>query len=444
MPRSLVSILAAMLAFASAAHAEFVLFTVTTTADTNDGACNADCSLREAIIAANAANGFDYISFAIPSEGGVVTITPSSPLPAITSPLLIDGETQLGGNCAALLPAVEIDGSSAGLGANGLVLDVGSDGSVIRGLAIGGFAGDGILVASNSGGIACNIIGADATGTVARANATGVAVTGSNTEIGGAGANQISGNVGAGIAVAGGNGTKVLRNVIGAPEGGSPTLANGGSGVLIDSASDCVVGAEGAGNTFRSNGAGGVWVSGNASQRDRISRNAMTGNGGEGIDLLGADFEDPIDPGDPDEGPNRLQNSPSIASATHDAGANELSVAYRVDTLPANAAYPLTVEFFRTDDGDEGAALLGTDVYDTTDQATGTPVSVTFTPAATIAAGQSIVATATDALGNTSEFPAFPTQVVPEPGALAAGLAAALALAARRRRVSERAERSAS
>ena len=40
-------------------------FTVTKTADTNDGACNADCSLREAVIAANNAAGADMIS--IPS-----------------------------------------------------------------------------------------------------------------------------------------------------------------------------------------------------------------------------------------------------------------------------------------------------------------------------------------------------------------------------------------
>ncbi|MCB0110943.1 MAG: Ig-like domain repeat protein, partial [Caldilineaceae bacterium] len=37
-------------------------FTVTKTPDTNDGACNADCSLREAIIAANAAPGADVIT----------------------------------------------------------------------------------------------------------------------------------------------------------------------------------------------------------------------------------------------------------------------------------------------------------------------------------------------------------------------------------------------
>ncbi len=38
-------------------------FVVTKTADTNDGACNADCSLREAVIAANAAAGADMITF---------------------------------------------------------------------------------------------------------------------------------------------------------------------------------------------------------------------------------------------------------------------------------------------------------------------------------------------------------------------------------------------
>src|SRR6476660_4175337 len=36
-------------------------FTVTKTADTADGACNADCSLREAITAANALAGADVI-----------------------------------------------------------------------------------------------------------------------------------------------------------------------------------------------------------------------------------------------------------------------------------------------------------------------------------------------------------------------------------------------
>ena len=46
-------------------------FTVTKTADTNDGSCSADCSLREAIIAANAAGGTNTIDL----PGGTYTLT---------------------------------------------------------------------------------------------------------------------------------------------------------------------------------------------------------------------------------------------------------------------------------------------------------------------------------------------------------------------------------
>ena len=40
-------------------------FVVTKTADTNDGVCNADCSLREAVVAANGAAGADMITFGL-------------------------------------------------------------------------------------------------------------------------------------------------------------------------------------------------------------------------------------------------------------------------------------------------------------------------------------------------------------------------------------------
>lgn len=40
-----------------------MIFTVTKTADTNDGACDADCSLREAVAAANASESDDTINF---------------------------------------------------------------------------------------------------------------------------------------------------------------------------------------------------------------------------------------------------------------------------------------------------------------------------------------------------------------------------------------------
>jgi len=54
---------AAMLSTARPAYP--ATFTVTKTADTNDGACTADCSLREAIVAANAAAGADSFRAAL-------------------------------------------------------------------------------------------------------------------------------------------------------------------------------------------------------------------------------------------------------------------------------------------------------------------------------------------------------------------------------------------
>ena len=53
------------------------VFTVTKTADTNDGSCNADCSLREAIAAANSTVNDDVIEFdpAVFSTAQTISLT---------------------------------------------------------------------------------------------------------------------------------------------------------------------------------------------------------------------------------------------------------------------------------------------------------------------------------------------------------------------------------
>src|SRR3954469_18417991 len=74
-------------------------FFVTKTADTADGACDADCSLREAIIAANANAGPDRVILGS-AQTYVLTLGPADPagttVPAIgdldiTGSLTIDG-----------------------------------------------------------------------------------------------------------------------------------------------------------------------------------------------------------------------------------------------------------------------------------------------------------------------------------------------------------------
>ncbi|WKZ35840.1 MAG: class F sortase [Anaerolineales bacterium] len=70
----------------SVTPARAATFTVTKTADTNDGICDVDCSLREAIAAANAAAGADIITL----PAGTYTLTLGGEL-LITSDITING-----------------------------------------------------------------------------------------------------------------------------------------------------------------------------------------------------------------------------------------------------------------------------------------------------------------------------------------------------------------
>ena len=158
-------------------------FSVTTTADSGPG------SLRQAIINSNTeTGGTNTIGFAIPGQG-VQTISPLSPLPAITNPVLIDGFSQPG---YAGTPLIELSGSQAGI-ADGLTIT--GSGVTVRGLDINGFAeGAGILIsgASATGNtIEVDDIGTDPSGLAALPNDFGVQISG------GASDNLVGGNTAA-------------------------------------------------------------------------------------------------------------------------------------------------------------------------------------------------------------------------------------------------------
>ncbi len=68
-------------------------YTVTTTVDSNDGMCNSDCSLREAVAAANATVDNDFIYFSLPmfSSPQMITLTGSEIVIANNGSLTIIG-----------------------------------------------------------------------------------------------------------------------------------------------------------------------------------------------------------------------------------------------------------------------------------------------------------------------------------------------------------------
>ena len=68
-------------------------YVVNTTADTSDGTCDlSNCTLREAIAAANGDGVPSAIGFDIPGDPGPITL--GSALPTITAPVTLDGFTQ--------------------------------------------------------------------------------------------------------------------------------------------------------------------------------------------------------------------------------------------------------------------------------------------------------------------------------------------------------------
>lgn len=264
------------------AHAQGTTFTVNSTADPGNGVCDAtECTLREAINAANANSGTDTIAFNIPtSDPGYIStsptwwrIQPASALPTITDPMVIDGYTQPGaspntnpvGQGLNTVLKIELDGSNAVSGADGLHITAG--GSNVKGLVINRFrgvaggerAGVGVhfqAVGGNS--IEGSFIGTDISGTISKGNDVGIWIDSSpNNRIGGTTAqsrNLISGNqgdnfVGVGISINGDNATEnlVLGNFIGTTASGSEAMGNGTGGngggiVVVNFASNNTIG----------------------------------------------------------------------------------------------------------------------------------------------------------------------------------------------------------
>jgi parallel beta-helix repeat protein len=197
--------------------------------------------------------------------------------------------------------------------------------------------------------------------------------------------NFISGNATDGVAIRGTGGSNLVHfNTI---------IFSGGDGVRIDGDSNRVES-----NLITQNARAGVEVA--SGLGDRIALNQIVANGLLGIDL------DPLgvtgnDPGDPDGGPNNLQNFPVLSSVSQNGG--QVTIKGALNSVPLRS---YTIDFYGNGSCDlsgfgEGERYLGSTGV-STDAGGNALFSVTL---ATPIANVRVTATAADnAGGSTSEF----------------------------------------
>lgn len=266
--------------------------------------------------------------------------------------------------------------------------------------------GSGIGAGSDNNELIGNLIGTDVTGMTALGNEEdGISIGGAENRVL---HNLVSANGRTGIILFGVDNTVIRGNRIGTNINGEVVAGFGNAeyGVSVGSGASPTsdgnqIGGGGSnqGNIIAGNQANGVLIQ--AGVQNSILHNRIFSNGAEGIDL-GQDGVTPNDPGDADVGANNLMNFPVLISAKATPG--RLIVKGTIDTPNPKS---VTLEFFANPvplpGGDpsghgEGAVFLGTDRPNAQGKFTATLPTVT--------AGTLISATATDGVGNTSEFSA--------------------------------------
>lgn len=262
----------------------------------------------------------------------------------------------------------------------------------------------GINLSANSE-VQGNLIGTDATGTRDfGGTADAITIQVNNCTIGGTNAgegNVISGFLQHGITFGGGANNVIQGNRIGTDITGTLPIPNGSFGINLSSTRDNVIGP---GNVIAFNGRDGINSQG-FEINNRITANSIFANGSGSQDLgidLGVNGANVNDPGDTDDGPNRLQNNPVLTDVTTSLAG--IALQGFLSSAP-NTSY--TVEFFANEicEGSqlcEGQTFIG--ATNLTTDASGTNFfSVTFA-AGNVALRFKASATATDPAGNTSEL----------------------------------------
>ncbi|MEM7334377.1 MAG: hypothetical protein AAF490_20005, partial [Chloroflexota bacterium] len=283
---ALIFLIAISWIFYQTVYAASTTVTVNRTGDESDrapgdGVCDISvnpghqCTLRAAMEELNALGAEPTpheIEFDL-SGTGPFTFLPSTELPSIDVPMIINGTTQPLAHCADLNSIANlliiIDGSNIPGFRDGLSINPNGSGSTIRGLVIGNFT-DGIEIntQSNNNQIICNFIGVHVDGNTEFGNSTGISIWGSQNLIGGEDAiqrrNIISGNSEGILFRSSAHNNTVLNNYIGpAADGLNEIDSNVGIRISMDSSGN-IIGGE---NIF--------------------SRNVISGNDAHGISIFG-------------------------------------------------------------------------------------------------------------------------------------------------------------
>ena len=280
--------------FSACRQATAETFTVNSVNDPGVGTCDTDeCTLREAIAAAEAAPGRNTVAFSI-AGNGPHTITLSGTtgaLEVINDPISIDGTTEPNFDQDTDVPIVVLDGQNI----SGHGLEIAGGNSAVMGLVIQDFGSDGIrLTTEDFNAIQGNYIGTTANGNAADGNGTGItAASGSESNlIGGTSAplrNVISGNTSQGIQIEADT-NAVLGNYVGLGADGTTDVGNGSNGIFVSSANANTIGgtSEGARNVISGNESSGVNISGTS------SNNVVEGNY-VGVDAAGTTARPNVD-----------------------------------------------------------------------------------------------------------------------------------------------------
>ncbi|MEZ4701030.1 MAG: T9SS type A sorting domain-containing protein [Rhodothermales bacterium] len=161
------------------------------------------------------------------------------------------------------------------------------------------------------------------------------------------------------------------------------------------------------GNTIAYNGYTGITLAVDSTEIAKkidMRGNSLFANTSHGIALHGGQLE-PNDAVDGDAGNNRYQNHPVFAWAAINATNGKLKFRYSVPSLNFYAAYPLKVDVYVADDSTsgEGKRYLTTHTYTAATMMSEVSVAVDTT-GMNLNPGDFLVATATDNVGNSSQF----------------------------------------